>query len=71
MKQALNNSRRDFLKKIGLGSIATAAALTGCDAPSGNENTASKEVPTDKMTYRINHNTGDKVSILGYGCRGC
>ena len=63
-----NSGRRDFLKKIGLGSIATAAALTGCDAPSGNENTASKEVPTDKMTYRINHNTGDKVSILGYGC---
>ena len=63
-----NNGRRDFLKRLGLGSIATAAALTGCDAQSGNESTASKEVPTDKMTYRINHNTGDKVSILGYGC---
>ena len=25
------------------------------------------EVPTDKMTYRTNPNTGDNVSILGYG----
>ena len=26
------------------------------------------EVPTDKMTYRTNPHTGDKVSLLGYGC---
>jgi predicted aldo/keto reductase-like oxidoreductase len=32
------------------------------------DSSAIGEVPTDKMTYRTNHNTGDKVSILGYGC---
>lgn len=24
--------------------------------------------PTGEMTYRTNPNTGDKVSLLGYGC---
>lgn len=28
------------------------------------------EVPTDKMTYRVNKEKGDRVSILGYGCMG-
>ena len=26
------------------------------------------EVPTDKMTYRTSPTTGDRVSLLGYGC---
>lgn len=26
------------------------------------------EPPTDKMTYRTNPNSGDKVSLLGFGC---
>ena len=25
------------------------------------------DVPTDKMTYRVNHNSGKEESILGYG----
>ena len=70
MKNKKEVSRRDFLKIAGAGAIATVAVLEGCKP----ENTVSAkggsivEVPTDKMTYRINHNTGDKVSLLGYGC---
>ncbi len=30
--------------------------------------TGLSEIPTDKMTYRTNPKTGEKVSILGYGC---
>jgi len=29
---------------------------------------AQGEVLTDKMTYRTNPKTGEKVSIWGYGC---
>ncbi len=63
-------SRRNFFKVLGAGSAVTAATLAGCKP----NNTVSAEggvlgeVPTDKMTYRTNHNTGDKVSLLGYGC---
>lgn len=53
------------------GAAVSAVALTGCD--SGNNTvagnrSASGEVPTDKMTYRMNPNTNDRVSLLGYGC---
>lgn len=69
-KDKKNINRRDFLKVLGAGSVATVAALAGCNP----ENTVSAEggaigeVPTDKMTYRTNHNNGDKVSLLGFGC---
>ena len=62
-------SRRKFLKLTGAGAVATTAALYGC----GSNNNVSAgggtmgEVPTDKMSYRINPHTGDKLSLLGYG----
>ena len=67
-KKGIN--RRNFLKTLGVGSVATTAAIYGCKP----KNTATVEggslgeVPTDKMTYRINPHTGDKVSLLGFGC---
>ncbi len=65
-----NINRRNFLKLVGIGSAsATAAGLIGC---SSNElrrgGVALGKIPTDKMTYRTNPSTHDKVSILGYGC---
>ncbi len=68
-----NINRRDFLKILGAGAAVSTAALYGCQ-PDNKQTTilgntaAQGEVPTDKMTYRINPTTGDKVSILGYGC---
>lgn len=62
--------RREFLKRMGLGTAVTTAALTGCDSiggRAGNNRPAQGDVPTDKMTYRINPSTQDKVSLLGYG----
>lgn len=67
-----NIDRREFLKRIGLGTTAlSATALVGCNSRSNPiiENTTSQsEIPTDSMTYRTNPKTGEKVSILGYGC---
>ena len=71
MKNLKNNNidRREFLKRLGAGSLVTTAALTGCKSGGLKMDTSALgEVPTDKMTYRTNHNSGDKVSILGYGC---
>ena len=63
-------TRRNFLKVLGAGSVTTTATLYGCKP--NNKVTAEGgsigEVPTDKMTYRINQHTGDRVSLLGYGC---
>ena len=63
-------SRRNFLKTLGAGSVATTAALYGCkpDNKVSGQGGSLGEVPTDKMTYRTTPTTGDKVSLLGYGC---
>ena len=64
-------SRRSFLKLFGAGTVATAAALTGCKSRSRSaiedEYKRQVEPPKDKMTFRSNPKTGDRVSLLGYG----
>ena len=64
-------SRRDFLKIVGISTAATTAALVGCDSrknPVSGDRRAQDEVPADRMTYRTNPKSGEKVSLLGYGC---
>jgi len=67
-KETIN--RRNFLKTLGAASVATTAGLYGCSPDNAvtAEGGSIGEVPTDKMTYRTNPNSGDKVSLLGYGC---
>ena len=68
-----NIDRRAFIKKAG----GTALAIGGLGIISGcarkgspSQTSESDETPdgTAGMTYRTNKVTGDKVSILGYGC---
>ena len=70
-KKYNNIGRGEFLARLGAGSALTVAALAGCK-PSSMKfdpyDVDDDDVPTDKMEYRNNPNTGDKVSILGYGC---
>ncbi len=55
-------NRRTFIKYMGLG---TAGVLTSCSASEENTDIAAG---SGEMSTRVNHNSGDKVSILGYGC---
>jgi ferredoxin len=57
----------NVFKVLGAGATVTGAALVGCKPNNtvSAEGGSIGEVPTDKMTYRINHNTGDKVFLLG------
>ncbi len=71
MDKPKNMDRRSFLKHLGIGAAATVTALAGCknnSNPVAGNITAQGEVPTDKMTYRLNPKSGEKVSLLGYGC---
>ena len=63
-------SRRDFLKIVGISTAtATAATLAGCRPKgAGNNETGAGTVPVGKMDYRTNPKTGERVSLLGYGC---
>ena len=61
-------NRRQFLHKLGLGAAVMAtnplgvlAGETGRPQANGDGNTANQ------MTYRVQHRSGDKVSLLGFG----
>ncbi|MBO4741331.1 MAG: aldo/keto reductase, partial [Bacteroidales bacterium] len=60
--------RRDFLKNMAGAAVASSALLSACKSDN-NTNTSALSVldGQGQMTYRTNPNTGDKVSLLGYG----
>lgn len=67
-----NIDRREFLKRLGIGSAVAGAAVSGCTPVAKKldadvAGTTVSDRPIGAMTYRVNHNTGDKVSLLGYG----
>ena len=66
-KEEKKIGRREFLKVLGGSALVTSAAMYGC-APKGEVKLAAQgEVPTEGMEYRTSA-TGDRVSLLGYGC---
>ena len=60
--------RREFLKHMGGAAVATSVVLSACTSD-GDSSPIAKNVidGQGEMTYRTNPNTGDKVSLLGYG----
>jgi len=58
--------RRGFLKLMGAG--AGSVMLAGCNSSANVSSDKEEAGMTGKMTYRTNPSTGDKVSLLGYGC---
>lgn len=63
---AKNISRRNFLKALGGGAVASSAVLTACKTDN-QQDAGGREPEKGKMTYRINPGTKDRVSLLGYG----
>ena len=61
-----NISRREFIKtsSSAVAAVAATSLVGGCAADAG----IGTALVGGEMTYRTNHNSGDKVSILGYGC---
>ena len=65
-------TRREFLKRFHSAAAVTCASTwVGCTPGQKNTDVQTSVVSSKKkgeMTYRITPNTGDKVSLLGYGC---
>ena len=73
MKKDNNDmNRRQFLRKLGLGA-GSALALMAMDPLSvlaGNREkpgTLKYHADENKMTYRVQHGSGEKISLLGFG----
>lgn len=62
-----NIDRRDFIKILGGGAVASSALLTACRKGLEPTKESTKEPAKDKMTFRVNPATGERVSLLGYG----
>ena len=64
-------NRRDFIKIVGISAATSTALLYGCSSKNKSAaggTSGEGEIPADKMTYRTAPTTGDRVSLLGYGC---
>lgn len=56
-------NRRDFIKRLGIGAATIgAASIAGCNSKQSNI-----EAEKGTMPLRLNQNSGDKVSVLGFG----
>lgn len=60
-------SRRQFIKTAGAGALAVGTAVA-CGPAKDKKTSAPAEELTEGMPLRLNQNSGDKVSVLGYGC---
>ncbi|MCH5178660.1 MAG: aldo/keto reductase [Prevotellaceae bacterium] len=62
-------NRRNFLKTLGASVAAGSVVLSACKNGNGNPTsiTVNDEQGDGKMTMRLLPNSGDKVSLLGYG----
>ncbi len=61
-----NVSRRDFLRRLGMGAgSAVAMSMMGPLRLFAQEE--KKEVVQNRMTYRVQHGSGEQISLLGFG----
>ncbi len=67
-----NINRKAFFKIMGGATMASATLAYGCSSSDKkvftNKPISFSDIDADKMEYRVNPNTNDKVSLLGYGC---
>jgi predicted aldo/keto reductase-like oxidoreductase len=62
-----NMSRREFLRRLGIGT-GSAIALMAMEPLSVLAQQQKQEKATDnRMTYRVQHGTGEQISLLGFG----
>ena len=69
MEKSTNNmSRREFLRRIGLGT-GSAVALMALEPLNVFADDKTKDAATgqNRMTYRVQHGSGEQISLLGFG----
>ena len=61
-----NLSRRDFLRRLGVGA-GSAMAMMALEPLSMFAQKKEDKPATNRMTYRVQHGTGEQISLLGFG----
>ena len=67
-KDGTDLSRRDFLRRLGVGA-GSAMAFMALEPLNvlAHESEKDKRPVTNRMTYRVQHGTGEQISLLGFG----
>ena len=68
-KKTVNIDRRDFLKRLGItaGSAMAAMALEPLKVWAGDTKSTVAPAEDNRMTYRVQHGSGERISLLGFG----
>ena len=61
-----NISRREFLRRIGIGA-GSAVALMAIDPMNVLAQDKKDNNVPNRMTYRVQHGSGEQISLLGFG----
>ena len=63
-----NMSRRDFLRRMGMGAgAAVAMGMMGPLRMFAQDEKTQVAVGQNRMTYRVQHGSGEQISLLGFG----
>ena len=62
-------SRREFLRRLGLGAGSAMAmmAMEPLNVLAQDKKKGDKNGATNRMTYRVQHGSGEQISLLGFG----
>ena len=62
-----NLSRRDFLRRLGMGAGAVMASSVMGPLRALAQDDKKVSSPINRMTYRVQHGSGEQISLLGFG----
>ena len=62
-----NLSRRDFLRRLGMGAGAVMASSVMGPLRALAQDDKKAALPNNRMTYRVQHGSGEQISLLGFG----
>ena len=65
-KDKTNMTRREFLRRLGIGTGST-MALMALEPLKVLADEKSPKVVENRMTYRVQHGSGEQISLLGFG----
>ena len=65
-KKKTDLSRRDFLRRLGIGA-GSAMAMMALEPLSVLAQKKTDKGVANRMTYRVQHGSGEHISLLGFG----
>ena len=63
----LDMSRREFLKRLGIGTGSAMALMAMEPLTAWAQNNKKAGTAQNAMTYRVQHGSGEPISLLGFG----